>query len=91
MYTARATTRPRIEFWYSLRQAQPVRRKPSSRPEPSALKEGDKIQLQGKVEQFNVKSESETISPRADTETINEAAASMPVLVTQPGGLIASK
>ncbi len=51
---------------------------------PLSLKEGDKLQLQGKVEQFNMSNEVDTFSPKSDQETINASAMSVPVLVVQP-------
>lgn len=45
------------------------------------FKEGQKVQLQGKVEQLNVSNEVEQFSPKSHEETINETAASTPVIV----------
>ena len=52
-----------------------------------ALKQGDMIQLTGKVEQFNVSNEVDTFSPKSDSETISEDNAAFPIIVTQPGKL----
>lgn len=52
-----------------------------------SFKEGDKIQLQGKAEQFNISSEVDAFAPKTDTETIEESSSSMPVVVVKPGGL----
>lgn len=49
----------------------------------SSFKEGQKVQVQGKVEELHVTNEVERFSPRTDRETINETATRMPVLVTR--------
>jgi DNA/RNA endonuclease YhcR with UshA esterase domain len=52
------------------------------------LKEGDSVKLSGKVEEFNVSNEMDTFSPKSDVETINETAATTPVVVVQPGSIL---
>jgi len=52
------------------------------------LKEGDTVQMNGKVEQFIVSSEVDSFSPKSDTETINESSAAVPVIVIQPGNML---
>jgi hypothetical protein len=51
------------------------------------FKEGDAVQLNGKAEEFGASSEVDTFSPKSDTETVNETAAMMPVVVIQPGNI----
>jgi uncharacterized protein YdeI (BOF family) len=53
----------------------------------TTLREGDKVTLSGKVEQLNVDTATDTFSPRSDQETLQETAASMPVVIVQPGSL----
>lgn len=52
------------------------------------LKEGDTVQLNGKVEEFMVSNEVDTFAPKTDTETINEAATAVPVLIVQPSDVL---
>lgn len=56
----------------------------------SNWKEGDSIKLQGKVEQFNVSSEVDVLSPKSNQEIVSESLVSMPVLVVKPGMLQSS-
>jgi DNA/RNA endonuclease YhcR with UshA esterase domain len=51
------------------------------------FKEGDQIKLNGKVEQFNVSSEVDSFSPKTDVETIDQSAATTPIVVIQPGSM----
>lgn len=46
------------------------------------FKEGQKVQLQGKFEELNVSNEVDQFSPQSHEETVNQTAASTPVIVT---------
>jgi RecG-like helicase len=53
----------------------------------SRLKEGDRVKVYGKVEQFNVSNEMDSFKPMRDSETVRESVTSSPILVIQPGGM----
>lgn len=48
-----------------------------------SFKEGQKVQLQGKVEELRISDEVERFSPKSHRETVDETAASTPVIVTR--------
>jgi hypothetical protein len=52
-----------------------------------SFKDGDSVQLSGKAEQFSISNEVDTFSPKLDTETVDETAETLPVVIIQSGNL----
>lgn len=52
-----------------------------------SFKDGEQLKVQGKVERLTLGSETETIQPKAERETIREAVMTMPVLIVQPAAI----
>jgi hypothetical protein len=52
-----------------------------------ALKEGDTVLLNGKVEALTVSNEIDVFSPKTDTEDMSESVSAVPVVIIRPGNI----
>jgi uncharacterized protein YdeI (BOF family) len=55
---------------------------------PTKMKEGDSVQLSGKVEEFVASSEVDSFTPKSDTETFSDSSVAIPVVIIQPNGMM---